>query len=291
LNQKFNHNGWSPSNADNKYSGYETMRWGLAFSVNVIAGRMTISDIAPPSQVIKIANKMGIKSKLDPYPSIALGTFEISPLELTSAYGCFANKGILVEPISILKIEDRNGVLIDEFVPNIVQAISPATASIMTDMMQDVVNYGTGAGVRRYFNYPSAGKTGTTQKFSDAWFIGYTPKLVAGVWVGFDDHRVKFTSWYGQGAKAALPIWAMFMQGAFKELNLPVSYFETDQDVESAQFCQESMEIGDTRLATGDCPSVYTDIINKKKLPLSCDLHSGGRIMREGRRGESGWRN
>lgn len=290
LNQKFNHNGWSPSNADNKYSGYETMRWGLAFSSNVIAGRITIGEIAPPSQVIKIANRMGIKSKLDPYPSIALGTFEISPLELTAAYGCFANNGILVEPISILKIEDRNGVLIDEYVPNIVQSISPATASIMTDMMQDVVNYGTGAGVRRYFQYPAAGKTGTTQKFSDAWFIGYTPKLVAGVWVGFDDHRVKFTNWYGQGAKAALPIWAMFMQGAYKELNLKVDYFELSDDVESAQFCKESMELGDTRLATENCPSTFTDIVNKNKLPLSCDLHTGGRIIREGGRGESGWR-
>lgn len=291
LNQKFNHNGWSPSNADNKYSGYETLRWGLAFSVNMIACRMTISDIAPPSQVIKIANRMGIKSKLDPYPSIALGTFEISPLELTSAYGCFANNGILVEPISILKIEDRNGVLIDEYVPNIVQSISPATASIMADMMQDVVNYGTGAGVRKFFKYPAAGKTGTTQKFSDAWFIGYTPKLVAGVWVGFDDHRVKFTSWYGQGAKAALPIWAMFMQGAYKELNIPVSYFELSDDVQSMLFCRESMDIGDSRLATDDCPNTYTDIVNKNKLPLTCDLHSGNRIIREGRRGESGWKN
>lgn len=290
LNQKFNHNGWSPSNADNKYSGYETLRWGLAFSVNVIAGRMTISEIAPPSQVIKIANKMGIKSKLDPYPSIALGTFELSPLELTAAYGCFANNGILVEPISILKIEDRNGVVIGEYSPNISQAISPATASIMAGMMQDVVNYGTGAGVRRYFQYPAAGKTGTTQKFSDAWFVGYTPKLVAGVWVGFDDHRIKFTSWYGQGAKAALPIWAMFMQGVYKELNLPVSYFELDQDVESAQFCQESMDIGDARLATENCPSVHSDLVNKNKLPLTCDLHSGSRIIREGRKGESGWK-
>lgn len=289
LNQKFNHNGWSPSNADNKYSGYETLRWGLAFSANVIAGRMTISEIAPPSKVIAIAKKMGIKSKLDPYPSIALGTFEISPLELTSAYGCFVNNGVLVEPISILKIEDRNGVLVDEYVPDIVQSISPATASIMADMMQDVVNYGTGAGVRRYFQYPAAGKTGTTQKFSDAWFIGYTPNLVAGVWVGFDDHRIKFTNWYGQGAKAALPIWALFMQGAYKELNLPVNYFELSDDVTNVNFCKESMELGDTRLATDNCPSTFSDIVNKNKLPLDCDLHSTGRIIREGRQGESGW--
>jgi penicillin-binding protein 1A len=289
LNQKFDYNGWSPDNADNEYTGYETLRWGLAYSVNVIAGRMTISDIAPPSQVISIAKRMGIKSKLDPFPAIALGTMEVSPLEITSAFGTFANNGVHVEPISILRIEDRNGILIEEFSPQSVQAISPQTASIMADMMQDVVNYGTGAGVRRYFQYPAAGKTGTTQKFSDAWFVGYTPDLVAGVWVGFDDHRVKFTNWYGQGAKAALPIWAMFMQAAYKELNLPLKYFELADGVETATFCKETMRLGDTRLATENCPETYTDIINSNNLPAACEIHSGGRIIRENRNGESGW--
>jgi len=289
LNQKFDYNGWSPDNADNEYTGYETLRWGLAYSVNVIAGRMTISDIAPPSQVISIAKRMGIKSKLDPFPAIALGTMEVSPLEITSAFGTFANNGVHVEPISILRIEDRNGILIEEFSPQSVQAISPQTASIMADMMQDVVNYGTGAGVRRYFQYPAAGKTGTTQKFSDAWFVGYTPDLVAGVWVGFDDHRVKFTNWYGQGAKAALPIWAMFMQAAYKELNLPLKYFELADGVETATFCKETMRLGDTRLATENCPETYTDIINSNNLPAACEIHSGGRIIRENRSGESGW--
>lgn len=290
LNQKFDYNGWSPDNADNQYTGYETLRWGLAYSVNVIAGRMTISDIAPPSQVISIAKRMGIRSKLDPFPAIALGTMEVSPLEITSAFGTFANKGVHVEPISILRIEDRNGILIEEFSPQSVQAISPQTASIMADMMQDVVNYGTGAGVRRFFQYPAAGKTGTTQKFSDAWFVGYTPDLVAGVWVGFDDHRVKFTNWYGQGAKAALPIWAMFMQGVYKELNLPLRYFELAEGVETATFCKETMRLGDTRLATENCPETYTDIINSNNLPATCEIHGGGgRIIRENRSGESGW--
>ncbi len=251
---------------------------------------MTISDIAPPSQVISIAKRMGIKSKLDPFPAIALGTMEVSPLEITSAFGTFANRGVHVEPISILRIEDRNGILIQEFSPQSVQAISPQTASIMADMMQDVVNYGTGAGVRRYFQYPAAGKTGTTQKFSDAWFVGYTPDLVAGVWVGFDDHRVKFTNWYGQGAKAALPIWAMFMQAAYKELNLPLRYFELADGVENQQhFCKETMQLGDTRIATENCPETYTDIINSYNLPATCEIHGGGRIMRENRSGESGW--
>ncbi|MCJ7553570.1 MAG: PBP1A family penicillin-binding protein, partial [Ignavibacteriaceae bacterium] len=277
LNQRFDYKGWSPSNADDEYSGYETLRWGLSQSINVIAGRLTIGEMAPPNQVVKLASRMGINSKLDSYPAIALGTVELTPLEITSALGTFPNKGVHVNPISILKIEDRNGVMIDEFVPEYVQALNPQTASIMVDMMQDVVNSGTGAGVRRYFQFPAAGKTGTTQKFSDAWFVGFTPDLVAGVWVGFDDHRVKFTNWYGQGAKAALPIWAMFMQGAYKELNIPLSYFELADGVERVEFCKETMDLGDARIATDNCPEVVIEIIDKNKMPPECELHTGGR--------------
>lgn len=292
LNQRFDYKGWSPSNANNEYSGYETLRWGLAQSVNVIAGRLTIGEVAPPNQVVKLAERMGVRSKLDPYPAIALGTMELSPLEITSAFGTFANQGVHVNPISILKIEDRNGIVLDQFVPEYVQALSPQTASIMVDMMQDVVNYGTGAGVRRYFQFPAAGKTGTTQKFSDAWFVGFTPELVGGVWVGFDDHRIKFTNWYGQGAKAALPIWAMFMQAAYKELNLPLSYFELADGVERVQFCKETMDLGDARLATIYCPEVVTDIVDKNKMPPECELHTRGRsnrIINEDQKGDSRW--
>jgi penicillin-binding protein 1A len=290
LNQKFNYNGWSPENSDQEYSGYVTLREALAYSINVIAGRMTIGEIAPPSQVIKYAERMGIHSELNPYPSLALGTSEVSPLELTSAFGTIANNGVHVEPISILKIEDRNGILIAEFAPEYTEAISPQTATVVTNMLQDVVNYGTGAGVRRYFQYPAAGKTGTTQNFSDAWFVGFTPKLVAGTWVGFDDHRVKFTNWYGQGAKAALPIWAMFMEAAYKELKLPVEYFNLTDGVDTVNFCKETMNLGDTRLATDNCPEFVTDIVLTKNLPPYCEIHTdGAKIKREDRRGDTGW--
>ncbi len=291
LNQQFNYNGWSPSNAGNGYSGYETLRWGLANSVNVIAGRLTISDMAPPYQVVKFAQRMGIKSHMDAYPSIALGTVEVTPLEMVSAMGTFINSGVHVDPISIIKIEDRNGVVLDEFVPESVQAISPQTSSIIVDMMTDVINYGTGAGVRRYFQYPAAGKTGTTQKFSDAWFVGVTPTMVAGAWVGFDDHRVKFTNWYGQGGRAALPIWAMFMEGAYKELKLPLKYFTLANGVEMATFCKESMNLGDAKLATDACPETYTDLINSGKAPGYCEIHAGngGRIIHENKDADSEW--
>jgi penicillin-binding protein 1A len=291
LNQQFNYNGWSPSNAGNDYSGYETLRWGLANSVNVMAGRLTISNMAPPYQVVKFAQRMGIKSKMDAYPSIALGTVEVTPLEMVSAMGTFINSGVHIDPISILKIEDRNGIVFDEFVPESVQAISPQTSSIVVDMMTDVINYGTGAGVRRYFQYPAAGKTGTTQKFSDAWFVGVTPDLVAGAWVGFDDHRVKFTNWYGQGGRAALPIWAIFMEGAYKELKLPLKYFTLASGVEMATFCRESMNLGDAKLATDACPDTYTDLVDASKMPGYCEIHTGngGRIIHENKQGDSQW--
>jgi penicillin-binding protein 1A len=289
LNQKFNYKGWSPDNANGDYSGYMSLREALTNSVNVISGRLTISDYAPPSQVAGIARRLGIKSEISRYPSIALGTSEVTPLEITSAYATLANKGVHIEPIAILKIEDRNGMLIDQFVPEYSEAISPETATIITDMMQDVVNYGTGAGVRRYFHRPAAGKTGTTQNFSDAWFIGFTPQLAAGVWVGFDDHRVKFTNWYGQGAKAALPIWAKFMESVYKEIDIPLKYFELASGVTSASFCKESMNQGDTRIATAGCPNTYIDIVDSRHMPGECEIHGGTRIRPEEKRGDTGW--
>jgi len=290
LNQKFDYNGWTPSNSDNEYSGYETFRLGLAQSLNVITGRMTISEIAAPKQVVKIAQRMGIESKLDPFPALALGTSEVTPLEITSALGTIVNRGVHIQPISILKIEDKNGILIDQFVPEYVQAISPETASIMVSMLEEVVSFGTGAGVRRYFQYPAAGKTGTTQNFSDAWFVGFTPDLVGGVWVGFDDHRVKFTDWYGQGARASLPIWAMFMEAAYKELKLPVEYFNYSDGIDSVAFCTETMKLGDSRIANKYCPDLYYDIINRKHVPQVCEIHSDKTIIiNENRNGETGW--
>lgn len=290
LNQKFDYNGWSPSNSDNEYTSYETMRYSLALSLNVVTGRMTISDIAPPKQVVQIAKRMGIESKIDPYPAIALGTSEVTPLEMTSAFGTFVNEGIHVQPISIIKVEDKNGILVEQFVPEYVQAISPQTASIMQSMMSDVVSYGTGAGVRRFYQYPAAGKTGTTQNFSDAWFVGYTPELVAGCWVGFDDHRVKFTDWYGQGARAALPIWAMFMEAAYKDIKIPVGYFNSVEGIDTIAFCKKTMELGDTRVANQYCPELVYDIVNSKNVPMTCEIHTDKNvIIKEERTGETGW--
>ncbi|MCH8325922.1 MAG: hypothetical protein IIB83_05095 [Bacteroidetes bacterium] len=291
LNQKFDFHGWSPSNfSENEYGGYTTLRSALAHSFNVIAGRMTTSDIAPPNQVVKFANKMGIKSRLVAVPSIALGTSEVTPLELTSAYGTIVNKGVHVSPTSIKKIEDRNNILIDKFMPIYTEAISVQTASVITNMLHSVVTSGTGRGVRRYFSYPAAGKTGTTQKYADAWYVGFTPNLVAGVWVGFDDHRIKFTNTYGQGAVAAMPIWSKFMGKVYKELNIPIKYFHIAPGVVRATFCKTTMDLGDPKIATSKCPETVSDIIISKDMPGKCEIHpEDDKIKKEKDKNSSDW--
>jgi len=269
LNQEFNYNGWSPKNSDGSTGGYTMLRDALAQSMNLVSARLIIENYVPLIELGNYASRMGIKSKLDLVPAISLGTSEVTPLELTSAYSTIANNGINVEPNAILRIVDKDGVLIESSYPKISEAISHETASIITSMMQTVVNKGTAVGVRRFFNKPAAGKTGTTQDFSDAWFVGFTPQLVAGVWVGFDDRRISFTGWYGQGARAAMPIWGRFMQLTYDSLKLPIKGFSLPPDVVNADFCYESIYVyGNPKTYSSQCNGgVITDIINIKDVP------------------------
>lgn len=213
---------WKPKGGG---GGAMTLRSALKYSVNTVAARL-ILEKTTPAKVIKLAKEMGIKSPIPDLPSIALGSAEVTPFEITAAYGAFPNEGIYVEPTYILKIEDRWGHVIYQAKPVMHEVLSPKIASQMVSMMRGVVDGGTATSVRRWFNYPAAGKTGTTQDFADAWFIGYTPELVAGAWIGFDDHRVKFTGWYGQGGKAAAPIWGRFMAKVYKDDRLPYEQHE-----------------------------------------------------------------
>jgi penicillin-binding protein 1A len=219
------------------------------------------------------AKKMGIKYKLNLFPAISLGASEVVPLELTSVYGTIANKGIYNEPISILKIEDKDGILIDAFAPYSQEAISAETAYVITSMLQSVVKEGTAKRIWSIHNFykPAAGKTGTNGDYKDAWHMGFTPHLTAGVWVGFDDQRVAFTGAYGQGAKAATPIWAEFMREAYDSLQFEDEDFTPPPsgDIVSVSFCQSSIyEMGSPRLFSDDCSSgKVTDIINIKDIP------------------------
>jgi penicillin-binding protein 1A len=278
LNEKFNYNGWSPDNSSGGYGGYMTLREGLARSVNIIAGRMTTSEIAPPSEVAAMAKRCGIKSKLIPYPSIALGTSEVMPIEMAAGFATFANGGTYHEPMGVLKIEDRNGIVIAEYSNSSSSALSAQTTAILTSMMQDVMKYGTGAPASRWFTRPSAGKTGTTQDYADAWFTGFTPQLAGSVWVGFDDSRIKFGGSYGQGALAALPIWARFMGETYRRINMPLQYFSLPSGVVSADFCTESILQGEAALANPGCPSVQTDLILADKEIPHCRFHGNSPI-------------
>lgn len=256
---------WSPKGGGT--GGMVSMREGIVRSINIVAVR-TSMELAPIDQVIKLAHKMGINSKLPNVLSLALGVGEVSPLEMTSAYGVFSNEGIWVEPHAILKIEDRYGNIIEESIPETREVISEGVAYIMADMMEGVVNEGTATSIRNFFNRPAAGKTGTTQDYTDAWFVGFTPQLVAGCWLGFDDPRIKFGGSYGQGGRVAAPIWGRFMKSVYDDplTTMELKYFEMPPDVMEANICSLT-----GLLANETCPA-YLDLILKRNATRRCSM-------------------
>jgi penicillin-binding protein 1A len=215
---------WSPENSDGKYGGMLSLKEALAESVNCVTA--FLMKQFGPQAVINVAQKMGITSHIDAFPAICLGTPDISVYEMVGAYGTFANKGVWTEPIFITRIEDKNGVVLQEFVPRKVEALSEETAYVTLNLLKGVVEIGTGMRLRfRYgLSNPIAGKTGTTQNQSDGWFMGVTPELVSGVWVGCEDRSIHFrTTNLGQGANTALPIWALYMKKVYADETLKIS--------------------------------------------------------------------
>jgi len=231
---------WTPKNADDEYDGKMiSLKFGLANSINSITA--FVMKQFGPEAVINIAEKMGITSHLDPYPSLCLGVSDLSVYEMAGAYSTFANKGIWTEPLLVTRIEDNKGNVIQEFIPESEEAMNEETACLMLNMLRGVVDgvstsevlneWGRpkkiGTAVRLRFKYkftnPMAGKTGTTQNHSDGWFMGIVPNLVSGVWVGCEDRSVHFRSIrLGQGANMALPIWAIFMKKVYADKGLGV---------------------------------------------------------------------
>ncbi len=261
---------WDPENYEKDFGGPTTLRDALRGSINLVAVRL-IQEIGP-RVVAEYAHRMGITTQLRPFPTLALGTSEVIPLELVSAYSVFANQGVRVEPVSIIRIEDRFGNVIYETHPRRREVLSKATAYIMTNMLESVVNSGTGQRIRSSFQFydTAAGKTGTTNNYTDAWFVGFTPRLTAGVWVGLDDPQL--TLGHGEsGAMAALPIWASFMKTVYDTLKLPDATFQQPSDVVRLQICMDS-----GKLATNFCPKVTTEVFNAKYHPTElCDIHRG----------------
>lgn len=260
---------WQPTNVDGTFGGDISLREGLAFSVNLIAVR-TMMDLAPVESVVQYAHRMGISSYLHSYESLSLGTAEVSPLELTSAYGVYAANGIYAKPTAITRIEDSDGNIIVSFESERKQVLKPETAFIMTDMLRDVIEYGTGSGAAELVDFPAAGKTGTTQGYADGWFIGYTPDIVAGVWVGFDDRRITLGGADGQGARSALPIWSQFMRSVYDDetLAMEIKDFEMPSGVKRVTVCAETK-----MLATYGCPDHIEEVMFENHLPEECDQH------------------
>jgi penicillin-binding protein 1B len=203
---------WSPRNYDKSYHGRVTFRTALENSLNVATVRV-LQEVGI-DKVIETAQALGVKSPMKSVPSLALGTSEVSPLELAAAYAVIANEGVAARPHFIEKVVNHSGDTLDEHLPDLpgfAQVVSPQAAYLVSYLLQGVVEHGTAQGVRRLsFFRPLAAKTGTTSDERDAWFIGYTPELLAAVWVGFDDNTpLRLT-----GAVAALPPWTAFMKRA-----------------------------------------------------------------------------
>ncbi|MDW8226110.1 MAG: penicillin-binding transpeptidase domain-containing protein, partial [Bacteroidota bacterium] len=216
---------WEPKGSGEHLGQVVSLRTALQYSINTVAARLVV-EYTSPSEVASLARRMGIETQLRPVPALALGASEVTPIELTNAYATIARQGIRLEPRFLLRVEDRYGnILLDETTHRSVSdALPPAVAQQLTAMLTTVVDGGTGSAVRRWYAGPAAGKTGTTNDFADAWFIGFTADLVAGIWVGFDDRRITFTDWYGQGGRAAAPLWGRLMAKIYSDSVLPYRY-------------------------------------------------------------------
>jgi len=223
---------WSPQNFNDQTTGkWLSMRDGLSRSLNTITAQI-IRDINPHN-VAKLAHWMGIKSSLNPVPSLALGTSEVTLLEMVNAYGTFANRGIQTDPVMVTRILSESGLVLYEYQPVQREVLSEETAAVMIDMLRDVIDqpYGTGIRIRNSYNqygYDFAGKTGTTQEGADGWFILMHPELVTGAWVGFNDRRMSFRStWWGQGAHNALFAVGEFLRDLNENKELKISMNHT----------------------------------------------------------------
>ena len=220
---------WSPRNANNKrYGEMVTVKWGLANSDNWITAYL-MSKLSP-YQLVRLIHSFGVKNKqIDPVVSLCLGPCEISVGEMVSAYTAFANRGIRTAPLFVSRIEDNEGNIVAEFTPHMEEVISEESVYKMLIMLRAVINEGTGGRVRRVYNITAdmGGKTGTTNNNSDGWFMGFTPTLVSGVWVGGEERDIHFDNMRdGQGAEMALPIWGLYMNKVYADKSL--GYLQTD---------------------------------------------------------------
>ena len=228
---------WEPKNSDRQYRGMVTLRRALANSINTVSAKLM--DKVGPEAVVALTKKLGVKSDIPVQPSIALGAVEITVEDMVAAYSTFANQGVYIKPQFISRIEDKNGVVLYETVPESHDVLNKDIAYAVIKLLEGVTEEGSGVRLRTQsggsgdnrwtgypymFTNPIAGKTGTSQNQSDGWFIGMVPNLVTGVWVGCEDRSARFKGiTYGQGATAALPIWGYMMKKCYEDKDLLIS--------------------------------------------------------------------
>lgn len=267
---------WEPTNYDNKFYGRVTLRGALEQSLNLAT--IKLLEQVGIRKVIEYAHRMGIKNPLQPNLSLALGTSEVTPLEMTIAFGVFANQGIKVEPMVIKSIKDHEQNLLEERISKEERVISPQTAYILTNLMEGVVKRGTAkySVGNRITSKNVAGKTGTTNDYVDAWFIGFTPELVATVWIGYD--RGQKSLGYGQsGSVVAAPIWADFIEKILPLLG------STDFTIPTGVSFQ-IIDPTNGLLATKYCPRTRSEVFIEGNSPTEyCSIHTkeGGMVEEE----------
>ncbi|MDR6764068.1 penicillin-binding protein 1A [Flavobacterium sp. 2755] len=234
---------WEPRNSDNRYRGMVTLKQGLANSINTVSAKLI--DRTGPEAVVDLTRKLGVKTEIPVQPSIALGAVDITVEDMVAAYSTFANQGVYVKPQFLSRIENKSGEVIYEPIPESHDVLNKDIAFAVIKLLEGVTETGSGARLRTQgggsgdnrwtgypymFKNPIAGKTGTTQNQSDGWFMGMVPNLVTGVWVGCEDRSARFKSLtYGQGATAALPVWAYFMKKCYADEGLQISKSEFER--------------------------------------------------------------
>jgi len=261
---------WRPVNFSGDFKGPVSLRFALANSINVPAVRLILELGTQP--VIDMAGRMGLdRDRLPDVYSLALGAGETRLIDLVSAYSAFANHGIRTQPLLIRRIEDSRGEVLEENIPYQEEAIDEATNFLVVDLMRTALKEGTGRSATNYeFYRDGAGKTGTTDEYSDAWFVGFTPDIVGGVWVGFDQKRTMGRR--KTGAVMALPIWARTMVAAVEDT--PESVFRRPPGIVERLVCRDSGQ-----LPTSSCVDIDAEIFAESALPRrSCELHQRGPV-------------
>jgi penicillin-binding protein 1B len=257
---------YAPQNYENDYKGYVTLRTALAHSLN--NATVKVAEMVGYERIADLWNRrFGMPAKVQPYPAVALGSFEATPLELATAYNILANMGLKVSPTTVLEVKDEKGITLEQHYPKSPRVARAESTFLVVNMMRSVINNGTAAAARSMgFTADAAGKTGTTNDLRDAWFAGFTPDLLCVVWIGFDDNTPTGLS----GAKAALPIWVDFMKGAQagargEKFPVPTS---------NVVFVEIDQQTG--LLATPGCPKVIAEAFVAGTEPHEyCTLHAG----------------